>query len=219
MTPALICSDNVLVAKLLAEQLSGSFGYTRVRIATSAAEAQSMICADGTGVLLADASTEDVIPLVRETCFETPAHCLVFGLRRDAAQVAAFAEAGAIGLTLRDADLSEIGRALDAVSRGECQCSPWVASALLHLMARSGRKPARISTGTFTAREGEIVRLLDAGHSNKEIARALSIELATAKNHVHNILRKLNVSSRAKAVAELRSLGLIDTSSGEQHGL
>ncbi|POF29097.1 response regulator transcription factor [Roseibium marinum] len=219
MTPALICSDNVLVAKLLAEQLSGSFGSTRITIATSAAEAQAMICEDTFSVMLADASTEETIPLVRETCSETAIHCLVFGLRRDAAQVAAFAEAGAIGLVLREADLSEIGNALHSVSRGECECSPWVASALLRLVAGKSRKPAQVSADQFTSREGEILRLLDAGHSNKEIARELSIELATAKNHVHNILRKLNVPSRGKAVAELRSLGLIEAIGSEQRRL
>ncbi len=218
MMRALICSDNVLVARLLAEQLSGSFGCATVRIATSASDTLSIIHSDSFGVILADASTEEVVPLVREICTDTLFHCLVFGLRRDPAQVAAFAEAGAIGLILRDADLAEIGQALDGVSRGECRCSPWVATALLRLVARAGREPGRYSAEQFTARESEIVRLLDAGHSNKEIARALSIELPTAKNHVHNILRKLNVSSRAKAVAELRALGLIDTAAREHPG-
>ena len=60
----------------------------------------------------------------------------------------------------------------------------------------------------MTVRELEIVELLEEGLSNKEIAARLSIELATVKNHVHNILDKLDVRSRADAVAEARRQGL-----------
>ena len=54
-------------------------------------------------------------------------------------------------------------------------------------------------------RELEIVRLVDAGLSNKEIAGRLCIEVATVKNHVHNILEKLGVERRAQAAELLRS--------------
>jgi ATP/maltotriose-dependent transcriptional regulator MalT len=56
----------------------------------------------------------------------------------------------------------------------------------------------------LTTRELEVLSLIDVGLSNKEIARRLSIELATVKNHVHNILAKLNVNRRTEAVARLR---------------
>jgi two-component system, NarL family, nitrate/nitrite response regulator NarL len=52
----------------------------------------------------------------------------------------------------------------------------------------------------LTPRESEIVRLIEHGLSNKEIARHLTIQLATVKNHVHNILEKLDVRRRADAV-------------------
>jgi two-component system, NarL family, nitrate/nitrite response regulator NarL len=59
---------------------------------------------------------------------------------------------------------------------------------------------------TLTSRESEIASLLSAGRSNKEIARALTIEVATVKNHVHNILAKLQVATRAEAAARVRAL-------------
>lgn len=60
------------------------------------------------------------------------------------------------------------------------------------------RRPAKVS---LTRREKEIWSLLEQGLSNKEIATELGIEVSTAKNHVHNLLDKLNVSTRAAAAA------------------
>jgi DNA-binding NarL/FixJ family response regulator len=62
-----------------------------------------------------------------------------------------------------------------------------------------------LDTPALTRRQREIVALIDEGLSNKEIARRLSIELPTVKNHVHNILEKLQVSRRGAAAAVVRS--------------
>jgi DNA-binding NarL/FixJ family response regulator len=59
----------------------------------------------------------------------------------------------------------------------------------------------------LTAREHEIMELVEQGLSNKEIASALRIELPTVKNHVHNILEKLRVTRRGEAAAKLRTDG------------
>lgn len=59
----------------------------------------------------------------------------------------------------------------------------------------------------LTPREREILALVEAGCSNKQIARQLDIRLATAKNHVHNILEKLGVRSRGEAAAVVRRTG------------
>jgi two-component system, NarL family, nitrate/nitrite response regulator NarL len=60
----------------------------------------------------------------------------------------------------------------------------------------------------LTARELEVLRLIEEGRSNKEIATALSIELPTVKNHVHRILEKLHVHRRSEAAARVRRHGL-----------
>ena len=57
----------------------------------------------------------------------------------------------------------------------------------------------------LTAREREVLRLIDQGLSNKEIARRLDIGLSTVKNHVHNILDKTSASRRAQAAARVRA--------------
>jgi LuxR family maltose regulon positive regulatory protein len=61
----------------------------------------------------------------------------------------------------------------------------------------------------LTAREGEVLALIAEGLSNREIAVRLFIEVGTVKGYVHNILRKLEVGSRTKAVARARELHLI----------
>jgi DNA-binding NarL/FixJ family response regulator len=56
------------------------------------------------------------------------------------------------------------------------------------------------ASGSLTAREAQILKLLQQGLSNKMISRALGIELPTVKNHVHNILTKLGIHRRAEAI-------------------
>jgi DNA-binding NarL/FixJ family response regulator len=80
-----------------------------------------------------------------------------------------------------------------------------VATTLLRRIAAPAPRPApRLETTALTAREQQIVELIAEGLSNKEIGRRLYIEVATVKNHVHNILEKLQVSRRGEAVARLR---------------
>jgi ATP/maltotriose-dependent transcriptional regulator MalT len=64
---------------------------------------------------------------------------------------------------------------------------------------------ARAALPALTIRESEILALAEEGRSNKEIARVLAISCATVKNHMHNILQKLQVSRRGQAVARLRT--------------
>ena len=93
----------------------------------------------------------------------------------------------------------------DSVARGEMLCSPRLAATLLRRVATLARGTRRLGPVQLTPRELEIVELIDEGLSNKAIATRLSIELATVKNHVHNILEKLEVSSRAAAAARVRA--------------
>ena len=73
--------------------------------------------------------------------------------------------------------------------------------------ALSASGPASVST-RLTARQREIMDLIDRGLSNKQTARDLRLSHATVKNHVHNILDKLDVHRRGEAAARLRGVGL-----------
>jgi DNA-binding NarL/FixJ family response regulator len=63
------------------------------------------------------------------------------------------------------------------------------------------------STESLTAREREVLHLITRGMTNQQIANRLSLTLHTVKNHVHNLLTKLGVGSRAEAVAVARAAG------------
>jgi two-component system nitrate/nitrite response regulator NarL len=118
-----------------------------------------------------------------------------------------FAEAGVSAYVTTEQSVEELVAAVEGAARGEALCSPRAAAALLARLAAlaAEREPGGGGAGRLTAREQQILRLIDRGLSNKEIARELFIEVATVKNHVHHILGKLEVSTRSEAAAILRS--------------
>ena len=86
------------------------------------------------------------------------------------------------------------------------RCAPHIAAAMFRRLADFLREARpQTSLPPLTVRESEILALAEEGRSNKEIARDLTISCATVKNHMHNILQKLQVSRRGQAVARLRS--------------
>ncbi len=132
---------------------------------------------------------------------------VALAVRENDEDVVSWVEAGASGLVSREATLAELLDGVEAAARGEVFVSQPVAAALIRRVA-SVAGERTVANGTLlTRREREIVRLIGDGLSNKEIARSLQIELATVKNHVHNILEKLRVNRRTDAVAAARARG------------
>jgi DNA-binding NarL/FixJ family response regulator len=121
---------------------------------------------------------------------------------------------GAAGYLLTDASLDDLMNNVQAVMRGETLCSPRIASLAFSRVFKLVRQVNhnRPHNGTsLTRREAEIVNLIEKGLSNKEIALQLHIELSTVKNHVHNLLDKLQLHSRYSAVKYAKAQGLIST--------
>jgi two-component system nitrate/nitrite response regulator NarL len=112
--------------------------------------------------------------------------------------IVAWAKAGVSGYVACDASAGELVTTITAVARGEAPCSPRMAAWLLKEVAALASAPdVEEADNRLTRREREIVELIERGLSNKEIARDLHIALSTVKNHVHNILDKLQVSRRS----------------------
>jgi two-component system nitrate/nitrite response regulator NarL len=121
--------------------------------------------------------------------------------------VIACAEAGISGFVSRQGTAQDVVAAVQSALRGELVCTPRMTALLLNSIAvLSSRKGAPASVGVLTEREQEVVSLVGEGLSNKEIARALRIQNATVKNHVHSILGKLRVRRRGEAAAQLRKI-------------
>lgn len=118
-------------------------------------------------------------------------------------------EAGAAGYVHQGASADRIVTTLHTIHSGELPLAPPVGTALvermLELLALQQQRTdvALIENcpdlTTLTAREREILGLLRGGASNQDIAGQLTIQLGTVKNHVHSILKKLNVSRRQQA--------------------
>lgn len=118
--------------------------------------------------------------------------------------------AGASGYLLKDSGPSELMSAIRHVHRGESWVDPAVAGKLLSEFRQSGVRAERDPSPNdeLTERELEVLRLIAAGHSNKEIAGRLFISEATVQTHVSNILGKLHVKNRSQATVYALRHGL-----------
>jgi NarL family two-component system response regulator LiaR len=104
--------------------------------------------------------------------------------------------AGAISYLLKNVTSGELAAAIRAASLGKSTLSPEAAKALIQ-----ATRPAKQPLYDLTEREKEVLNLVVQGQSNQQIADALVISVATVKAHVSAILSKLEVSSRAEAIA------------------
>ncbi len=120
--------------------------------------------------------------------------------------------AGAVGYLLKDAPSEKLCEAIRAAARGESFLQPSVAAKVVAEFARLTNKyqPYASSQPTnLSERELEILSLVARGASNKEIASSLFIAEGTVKNHVTNILVKLDVRDRTQAALKAKALGLV----------
>jgi DNA-binding NarL/FixJ family response regulator len=116
-------------------------------------------------------------------------------------------EAGAVGYVTRRGSLDDVVDSIERAIRGEPFASPQMIATLMRRVAvLTAHTQSRLPAALLTSRELEVVELISQGLANKQIGERLCIEVATVKNHVHNILEKLNVSRRGEAAARMREL-------------
>jgi DNA-binding NarL/FixJ family response regulator len=114
------------------------------------------------------------------------------------ADVVAAVRAGARGLMSKEASVEELTGALEVVARGGLAFPAGWEQLLISWAEGSAHGRARGLREPLTAREQEIVQLVVDGYTNKELAKALGIAQQTVKNHLHNIMGKLDVRSRGE---------------------
>ena len=112
--------------------------------------------------------------------------------------------AGACGYLLKDAPTREILAAIRAAAAGESHLSPRIAANILQRVRTSPDRPPNPeeARAELTARETEVLRLIAEGKDNTQIAKELFISVQTVKNHVSNILAKLEVENRVQAAVQ-----------------
>lgn len=206
MIRVLIVDDHPVVRDGLRGVIEGDPGLSVVGEAGDGAEALARV-ADGSTVdlVLMDLRMPRMggVEAIRELRRTAPTvRVLVLTTFDTDADVLPAVEAGATGYLLKDTPREDLVRAVRAAYRGEAVLSPTVAGLLMGQV----RAPAREA---LTERELEVLRLVAAGSTNREAARALFISEATVKTHLLHIYEKLEVRDRASAVAAGYQRGLL----------
>ncbi|HMT33401.1 MAG: response regulator transcription factor [Actinomycetales bacterium] len=123
---------------------------------------------------------------------------------------------GARGYLLKDVTLKQLVESIETLASGGRVIQPGLTAGMLERLVTGGTNPTPGGPGAgdvdvqpLSEREVEVMRLLAAGYSNREVAKALHLAEGTVKNHVSAILLKLGVRDRTRAVLRAIELGLI----------
>jgi two-component system, NarL family, nitrate/nitrite response regulator NarL len=208
----LIVSSVRLLRDGLAIMLERRPRVESVRLACSADDAMAMLREFTPTVILLDVSAADGVAGARRIAARVDGVQVIgFAAGERDHDVLSYAAAGIAAFISRDASAEDLFAAVDRAANGELLCSPRVAGTMfrnLATLSTLARMAPNAAEAALTGREREIVRCIDEGMSNKEIARLLRIGVSTVKNHVHSILEKLHVSRRSEAAARLRGAAL-----------
>jgi two-component system, NarL family, nitrate/nitrite response regulator NarL len=201
----LVASHIRLYREGLERVLRESPDFKLVGNAGSAAEALEQTYRLGADVALLDMAMSGAFSVAKEVARGGgPSKIVALGMPEDETQVLSCAQIGIAGYVTRDGSVEDVVAAIKAAARGEVHCSPKIAGSLFRrIAAMSTERSRRSGNGALTAREAQILKLVQEGMSNKMISRTLGIELPTVKNHVHSILVKLGIHRRAEAISLL----------------
>jgi two-component system, NarL family, nitrate/nitrite response regulator NarL len=176
-------------------------------------------------VVLIDLAPVAVPSIIQDVSMRSPtSRLLILGVdEADEEGVLALPEGIVCGLVPRGASLEDLIDAITRTVHGEFCCPLHLAAAMLRrLGARSPSGSRSTDRAPLTPREAQILRLIEQGLSNKEIASRLALASATIKNHIHNILEKFSVHRRSEAVARSRGdgprLSVVDPKETDRRG-
>ena len=176
-------------------------------------QALALVDAHSPDVLLMDMrmprmNGADATASLRDAGVHTPV--IILTTFDDHEQVLAGIKAGAKGYLLKDVSLDNLVRAIVSVASGETMIQPAITEALLKGLTRQRDTfESSAMPEALTPRETEVIRLMAGGYSNREISQALNKSEGTIKNHVSNILQKLGVRDRTRAVLKAIETGLL----------
>jgi DNA-binding NarL/FixJ family response regulator len=203
----LIVDDTRVFREGLAGILASEAGIGSVDTAADTDAGLRLLEATPPDVVLLNMATADSIGVLDALVHAAPqVRVVAVGVSETEDEVIACAEAGVAGYLLRGESLADLLKTIRSVRRGEALCSPRTTATLLRRVATlAAERQPWLEPAKLTSREGEILLLIEQGCSNKEIAQHLFIEVRTVKNHVHNLLEKLQVHRRGEAAARMRA--------------
>ena len=208
-----IADDNRLLREGLVFMLAEQENIEVVGAAESGDRALEKIKELQPDVALVDISMpdKDGLDVTRALHDNLPAvKVIIMGMPDLTDEIMACIEAGATGYILKEASFEYLVESIRSVYRGESFCSPRMAASLFSRVAELVGERIPESSVNLTPREVEIINKIAEGLPNKEIARQLFIEEQTVKNHVHNILDKLQLHNRLEAVQYARERKLLN---------
>jgi len=204
----LLLEDHDMVASALADTLRTNHGFQVIGTTGDLEQALAMVAAQPVDIVILDlrlADGQDATLGIPRILQQSPTtKILVLSAWSDDWSVARAVEAGCHGYLVKDQSITELVAALHALVRGEAAFGPMVMNRVLRLL-----RPGSASTETLTARETEVLQRLADGVPTDQIANELFVSVNTVRNHIHNIIRKLNVHSRLEAVSSGIRNGLI----------
>lgn len=206
----MVVDDHPMFRMGLIALLSSLDGLDVVAEADSAAAAVAVAASHAPDVVIMDLHLggSSGVEATREIVAARPdVGVLVVTMLDDDDSVFAAMRAGARGYLLKGASPDELERAVRAVANGEVLLAPAIAGRAMAYMAglRSG---GPTPFPELTVREREVLDLVAAGLDNLSIARRLAVSSKTVRNHLSNILTKLQVADRAQAIVRAREAGM-----------
>ncbi len=190
----------------LSELLGRTPGLCVVGSASSYVEFTKKAADRNPNVLLLDVNISNCLEIARRI-YTSDSNLKMVGLSMGEADdsIVAWAEAGVSAFVSEEGSLQDVIDAIRNAYSGSLHCKSSIVGKLVRRLAEL----SSVTSGTdlinrLTGREQEVLELVEQGLSNKEISRRLSIEVSTVKNHLHNLMEKLNVHRRERAAACLR---------------
>jgi DNA-binding NarL/FixJ family response regulator len=210
----LVVDDQELFRRGLMLVLSGEDGIELVGEAGDGATAVRLAADTVPDVVLLDVRMPGLsgIATCAQIATEVPAARIVMLTASDEeADLYEAIKNGASGYLLKDASIDEVAQAIRLVAEGQSLISPAMATKLLEEFKQLARPRSGVpDVPQLTARELEVLVQVARGHNNRAIARTLFISENTVKNHVRNILEKLQLHSRTEAVVYAVRENLLD---------
>ncbi len=207
----LVADDHLIFRDGLRALLSSVPDAELVGEAATGEEAVALASSLQPDLVLMDLQMPDLngIEATRRILRDSPhIRVLVVTMFEDDSSVLAAMRAGARGFLLKGATHSEMARAIRAVGEGEAIFSPAIAARLMEYFASF--RPAAMPQvfPELSDREREVLDLIAQGHKNPDIAMRLVLSPKTVRNHVTNILSKIQVADRSEAMIRAREAGL-----------
>lgn len=211
MTRVLLVDDHPLFLDGVRAALAGDSELEVVGAAEDRASALEQSALLQPDVVLMDLNLPDGsgIDATRDLLAARPTvRVLVMTMSADDDAVVAAMRAGARGYVVKGAGREELLQAVRTVAAGGAVFSPGVADRLGAFFSGLAAQPAREAFPQLTEREREVLELLARGYDNRRIARELFLSDKTVRNHVSNVLARLDAPDRSDAIQRARRAGM-----------